>query len=353
MSPNGSSRTRAPWTIAPLVAIVQALLLICAATASATTLVEKARAEGRVVWLTTHILGEVALPLAAAFKATHGIEVVVQRTTPRQTADRLVQAARTPRTAIDVVDGRSAIPHLKRAGFLSPLAPETLALLPPHLVDRDGYWVASNVYLHAIAVNTERVAPAQRPRTLDDVLRPEWRGRIAWSGQATLSGGAGFIGTQLRDKGEAAGRAFLGQLAGQQISTFDVPSRQIVEMLIAGEFDIALQVYAHQASISAGRGAPILWLPLEPLTGSVSAIAIARQARHPYAARLFLEFILSRQGQEIFREADQIPASPDVAPKDASLRPAATPPRTVHFRPEEVEAEMPGWLQIQGALLQR
>lgn len=333
--------------------IAQAWLALLITSAAGTPLVDKARAEGRLVWLTTQILGEVALPLAAAFKSAHGIEVVVQRTTPRQTAERLLQAARTPRTGIDVVDGRSAMPHLKRAGLISPLAPETLRLIPAHLVDRDGFWVATNVYYHAIAVNTDRVGPERRPRTLEDLLRPEWRGRIAWSGQATLSGGAGFIGTLLRDQGEEAGRAFLRKLSGQQIATFDVPSRQIVEMLIAGEFEVALQVYAHQAAISAGRGAPVAWIPLEPITGSLSAIAITRQAPHPSAARLFVEFLLSRQGQEIFREADQIPASPDVPPKDASLPPADGSRRTVYFSPEEIEMGMPGWLQLQGALLER
>ncbi len=339
--------------------VVGAIAQIClgvgtasAAGADAST-VAKARAEGRLVWLTTQILGELALPLAAAFKSAYGIEVTVQRAHPRQTADRLVQAARTPRTGIDVVDGRSAIPHLKRAGLITPLAPETLRLLPTQLVDRDGFWVATNVYFHAVAVNTERVRPDHRPRTLEDLLRPDWRGRIAWSGQSTLSGGAGFIGTVLADRGDEAGRAFLARLADQQIATFDVPSRQIVEMLIAGTFDVALQVYAHQASISAGRGAPITWLPIEPLTSSVTAVGITRQAPHPTAARLFLEFMLSRPGQEIFREADHIPASPDVEPKDTSLRPRNGKPRAVFFSPEEIEEQMPAWQKLQDALLKK
>ncbi len=334
-------------------AIAQICIGVRTASAADASTVAKARAEGRLVWLTTHILGEVALPLAAAFKAAYGIEVTVQRAAPRQTADRLVQAARTAQTLVDVVDGRSAIPHLKRAGLLSPLAPETLRLLPSQLVDRDGFWIATNVYFHAVAVNTERVAPDRRPRTLDDLLRPDWRGRIAWSGQATLSGGAGFIGTVLADQGDEAGRAFLARLAEQQIATFDVPSRQIVETLIAGAFDVALQVYAHQASISASRGAPIIWLPLEPLTSSVNAVGITRQASHPTAARLFLEFMLSRQGQEIFREADHIPASPDVEPKEASLRQRDGKPRAIFFSPEEIEAQMPAWQKLQDALFKR
>lgn len=318
------------------------------ATATGTAMADAARREGRVVWLTTHIFGELARPLAAAFKAAHGIEVTIQRATSRQTAERLVQAARSPQGGIDVIDGRSAIPHLKRAGLLAPMPADILRLLPAERIDRDGFWVATNLYFHAIAINTELVAPARQPRALADLLLPEWRGRMAWSGQATLSGAAGFIGAVQRDRGEAAGQAFLGKLAGQQIATFDVPSRQIVDKLIDGQFAIALQVFNHQVAVSAAAGAPVSWLAMEPMTGSVAAIAMTRQAPHPAAARLFVEFVLSHPGQEIFREATYIPALPAVAPKDRALRPEQSKPRTVFFAPEEVETMMPAWQQLRG-----
>ncbi len=312
--------------------------------------VAAARKEGRVAWLTTQIMGELALPLAAAFKSEHGVDVHVVRTTSRQTADRLTQAARSPQSGIDVVDGRSAIPHLKRAGLLVPLASETLGRVQADLADRDGYWIATNVYFNTVAINIELVEPARRPRTILDLLRPDWRGRIAWSGQATLSAGAGFVGAVLKDQGEAAGRSFLARLAEQQIASFDVSSRQVIDKVIAGQFEMALQVFNTQAAISAGRGAPVAWLPLEPLTASVTAVGITRQAPHPNAARLLVEFLLSRKGQEIFREADYLPASSDVAPKDPGLADLRARHRTVLFAPEEIEAQMQGWQALRNEL---
>lgn len=302
------------------------------------------------MWLTTQIMGELALPLAAAFKASHGIDVTVSRAAARTIGERLVQSARSRQTAIDIIDGRSAIPHLKRAGLLAPLDSTLRQLLPSELVDPEGYWLATNAYFSGIAVNTEQVPLDARPRKLDDLLDPRWSGRIVWSGQATISSDAGFIGAVLRDRGESAGRQFLTSLARQQITTLDISSRQVVDKVIAGVFPLALQVFHHQASISAGRGAPVAWLPVEPMTGSMTALAMTRQSASPNAARLFIEFLVSRAGQEIFRDADYIPALPGVAAKDAALQPANGGFRAVYFTPEETEAGMPAWQAVRAEL---
>lgn len=312
--------------------------------------VDAARKEGRVVWLTSQILRELALPLAAAFKTAYGIEVTVERVAPRSLGDRLVQGARTRQSGIDIVDGRGAIPQLKRAGLLAPIEWLAHSGLPPELMDREGYWIATNLYFNAVAVNTDLVPPERRPRSLDDLLSPEWAGRMVWSSQSTLSSGAGFIGSVLRERGEGRGRAFLVRLGRQQIASFDGSSRQVVDKLIAGQFEIGLQVFHHQVAVSSGRGAPVAWLPLEPLTGSVTAVAVTRQSPHPSAARLFVDFLISGAGQEIIREGDGLPARPGVTAKDPALMPDTGKFRGIFFTPEETEEQMPRWQALRSEL---
>lgn len=339
-----------------LVAFVAIVVGICEWWASEPALaveaavVDAARKEGRVVWLTSQILGELALPLAAAFKTTYGIEVTVERVAPRSLGDRLVQGARTRQSGIDIVDGRSAIPQLKRAGLLAPIEWLAQSGLPPELMDRDGYWIATNLYFNAVAVNTDLVAPERRPRSLDDLLAPEWAGRMVWSSQSALSSGAGFIGSILRERGEERGRAFLARLGQQQIASFDGSSRQVVDKLIAGQFEIGLQVFHHQVAVSSGRGAPVAWLALEPLTGSVTAVAVTRQSPHPNAARLFVDFLISAAGQEIIRDGDGLPVRPGVAAKDPALMPDTGKFRGIFFTPEETEEQMARWQALRSEL---
>lgn len=346
----GLSRWLARCCVSALPALAALLAGGEAAQAVDPALLDAARKEGRVVWLTSQIMGEIALPLASAFKGAYGIDVAVSRVAPRQVADRLVQAARTRATGVDVIDGRSALPHLKRAGLLAPVDRIDALGLPRELVDSEGYWVATNLFFNGVAVNTDIVPPERRPRSLDDLLRPEWSGRMVWSNQATLSSGAGFVGALIKDRGEVGARAYLGQFARQHIASFDASSRQIVDKVIAGQLEVALQVFHHQAAISAGRGAPVAWMPVEPLSGSFTAAAITRQAPHPKAARLFVEFLVSRQGQEIFRDADALPARPGVGAKEAGLMPETGRFRAIYFTPEEIEAELPRWQNLRAEL---
>ena len=312
--------------------------------------VEAARKEGRVVWHTSQIAGELALPLASAFKAAYGIDVSVIRSTPRQMAERVAQADRAGQGTIDVVDGRGAIAQMKRAGHLAAVTIDNSARLPRELVDPQGTWFATNVFTISLVVNTELVAPARRPRTLQDLLAPEWAGRMAWSLQSTLSGAPGFIGTVLMDKGETDGRSYLERLARQQIAGYDVSSREIIEKVIAGEAEIGLQIYSHQVGSPPERNAPIAWLPLDPVTASFSAVAVTRRAPHPNAARLFVEFQLSQKGQEIFRDAAQLPADPQIAPADPLLMPAGGKFRALYISPDDVEAKLPAWNAIRDSL---
>ncbi len=57
------------------------------------------------------------------------------------------------------------------------------------------------------------------------------------------------------------------------------------------------------------KGAPVAWKPLQPAFGRASAIAVAKNAPHPHAALLFTEFILSKEGQQLIKTLNRVPAS--------------------------------------------
>lgn len=329
-----------------LVAVLAALLPSHTARAAEDAMIEAARKQGRVVWLTSQIMSELALPLAAAFKATYGIEVQVNRASPRSMIDRVVQADRTGTSPVDVVDGRSAVIALKRQGMLAALDIANAADLPAGFVDRERMWFATNRFTLSAVVNTELVPDALRPRSFEDLFLPKWTGRIAWSTAPTISGAAGLVGTVLTERGDGPGRALLTRLSAQNITGFELSSRQIIEKVISGEFPIALQVYSTQASGAAAKGTPIAWLPISPVTQTFATVAVPRRAAHPDAARLLVEFLLSRRGQEMFRDADQLPVRADVAPLEPAILPDTGRFRARLITPEEFEAKLEDWTSL-------
>ena len=67
------------------------------------------------------------------------------------------------------------------------------------------------------------------------------------------------------------------------------------------------------------RRAPIDWVPLEPAVVQVNPAMVAAKAPHPNAARLFLDFILSKEGGEMLRSFQRIPVRKDVEPDPPRL----------------------------------
>ncbi len=104
-------------------------------------------------------------------------------------------------------------------------------------------------------------------------------------------------------------------------------------------------VNAHVA-ISASKGAPVVWVPLDAVTTTLQVAGVTEGAPHPNAGRLFLDFITSRAGQEIFREANYIPMRPEVPAKEPTLKAEQGGYKSVVLSPEEVDTNAARYAKI-------
>src|SRR5262245_763506 len=118
-------------------------------------------------------------------------------------------------------------------------------------------------------------------------------------------------------RGEAKAKEYFQKLAAQKVINFGAGSaRTLVDRVIAGEFPIALNIFAHHPLISRAKGAPVNSQLMDPVPSTAGTMLIPRGVRHPYAALLLADFILSREGQAILASAEYFPARPDVPAKD-------------------------------------
>ena len=100
-----------------------------------------------------------------------------------------------------------------------------------------------------------------------------------------------------------------------------VPKRgnsERVQMAVAGEYPLII-AYNQTIQRITSRGAPIDWVALEPAVVQVNPVMLAANAPHPNAARLFLDFILSKEGAEMLRSFQRVPVRKDVEPDPARL----------------------------------
>jgi iron(III) transport system substrate-binding protein len=108
---------------------------------------------------------------------------------------------------------------------------------------------------------------------------------------------------------------YFRKLSMQNIINFASGSaRTLVDRVIAGEYPIAINIYAHHPLISAGKGAPVNSRPMDPVPSAAGTLAVLKGAKHPHAAMLLADFILGREGQQLMAKAEYFPVRADVEP---------------------------------------
>jgi iron(III) transport system substrate-binding protein len=285
-------------------------------------LVEGAKKEGKVMFYTALIVNQVVRPLKAAFEKEYPfINVDFFRGNSENIAQRTLLEYQAKRYEVDILSGSTATSIVQQAGFMQRFYSPYLAEYPPELKDPKGFWGSTNVYFMTLGYNTNMVKANELPKIYEDLLNPRWKGKMVWS-TSRGSGAPQFIGNILLTMGEEKGKAYLQKLRTQQIAKSTASARQILDMVIAGEYPIAIQIFNHHAYISKKAGAPVDWQPLEPVTATINTVGLVKNAPHPYAAMLFLDFLVSSKGQKVVQTSNYLPALPSMPALQADLKPA-------------------------------
>jgi iron(III) transport system substrate-binding protein len=312
-------------------------------------LVAKAKQEKEVVYYTELIVDQIVRPLASAFEKKYGIKVVFWRGDSQQALLKLSMEHRAGRMMADVWSTASGLRSLIDGGLIASFTTENAAALPAEFRDRNGYWASTNMIVLGPAINTNLVAAGARPRSYEDLLNPKWRGKLVWKPN-DVTGAWGFIGNVLTNMGEADGLAYLRRLNEQRIAPMGAATRAILDHVAVGEYSAILGVSNHNTEIARKAGAPVAWLPLDSAWATLHTIGVTAAARHPNAARLFVDFALSKEGQEIFQKAGYLPTHPDVPPTTAALRAREGGFKTNVFTPEEIDKNLSRWSDVFSAI---
>lgn len=233
--------------------------------------------EGSVVWYTSVGL-EYLTPIVRRFEASHpGIHVQTLRLAANLIPARIVTEQRSGRFGVDVVNADNIpMAQLQAAGALDPATP------------------LRDVYLNTtvIAWNAKKLAAdgLRPPASIADLAKPEWKGKIGIDATA-YNWYQGMLETvsKAREllKAIAANHPFIA--AGHDA---------IVAQLSDGEFDVTPTAYGFLCETARAAGHPIAWLNGRPVLVDASLITLARNPPHPAAARIFLQWLLSKDGQQ-------------------------------------------------------
>ena len=333
-----------------LIAMSAALMALVVPIASAgavdQALIDAAKKEGQVVWYSSFVENQLARPLAAAFERRYpGVKVQIVAGTVTDLLLKLLGEAKAGSIHGDVHHGGSSVWPLIKAGAVEKFVPDAAASYPPERKDPNGMWVADALYFLVAAVNTDLVDPASQPKTYQDLLEPKWKGKIAWTTQMTQGGAAGFIGTILESMGPDKGMEYLRKLAAQQLVNLPSSQRVVLDEVVDGEYPIAIATFNYHSDISAAKGAPVTWLRLEPVTATLDTLFLLK-GPHPNAGKLFIEFVLSDEGQKVIADAGYLPANAAVPSRFPGERPEDGHFSIQLLSPTLVETDLPKWVSV-------
>jgi iron(III) transport system substrate-binding protein len=309
-------------------------------------LAEAARKEGEAIWYTTLIVDQIVRPLIKEFQArVPGVDIKFVRAESTALVVRLTNEARAGQPQSDLWCLLDGVESLIEQNIAAPLDLPSARSLPATLYDPGRHWVATNLASRSLAYNTTLIPKDQAPRNYQDLLDPRWKGKFAWH-QHAMAGAWGFIATVLKYMGDDAGMAYLRKLAKQEIVPLNISTRAVLDRVIAGEYPMGLEMVNAHVALSVAKGAPVAWVPLDAVSTTLQAAGLTANAMHPNAARLFLDFVVSKTGQNIFRERNYIPMHPDVPAKQPELKAEQGGYNSIVFGPDEIDKNAPRYAKV-------
>lgn len=285
------------WVAVAFVAALLALAPAAVPAAISPGVVAAAKREGIVVWYTTlddKTLAAISTRLGQLYPDIT-LKALVLST--RVMGPRLIAEQRGRNVVADLVEGDGLqINQLVAQGILQSYRPSEAAKFLKGAVEPNGYYTSLYEDALVIAWNPARVKAdgLKPPATLADLTKPEWNHHLGISA-ASFSWLAGLQLTQ-RDTADvmrklAAGSPFVSS------SHFTVMTQ-----LEAGEFDATPTAYGHLAELDRQAGKPVDFVALRPQLLSPIVVGLVNNAPHPNAARVMLEWLLSKDGQQLIAQ---------------------------------------------------
>lgn len=310
---------------------------------------EAAQQEGQIT-LYSGWTADSEAALLDQFEADTGLEVKLIRLTPNRLYERIVAEFGADKLNADIVRISDAgfVGGLSRRGVFQPYTPPTATNLRDDVVFDGGNYYRTFDPIYTFGYNTALVDAADAPKKWQDLLDERWEGNLGIA-QAGAGGSALALTRFQRD---VLGDDYLRDYAtGARV--FDSLGAEL-DGLARGEIT-AGTVVVSSVNIATNENAPVTFVvPEEGVTAYDYYTGVASTATHPAAAKVFMNWNLSKRGQEVFRDIGEYSVRLDVpAPNVRGIQlPDFDDPRVHRITPEEArewaEQDQRAWNAIFG-----
>lgn len=278
---------------------------------------------------------ELMRPVVEGFEKQTGMKVTIKSGAPGELALLIEQEKASPRGDVYFTTDAATIEQLGRKGLLEPYKSLAAARVPAEFQAANNTWTGVIGRARTIMYNTSLVKPEEAPTSVFQLTEPKWKGKVAMA--SIREGGVQlWLASLMLLKGEDFTVGYIKALKDNGLKVL-ANHTEVYKAVGRGEVPIGLvnhyyYVFAKREGLPVGQVYPdqgpndlgTLVMPL--------AVGIIKGARHPQAARAFVDYVLSPAGQEpLTKQENEFPlvagvglgaaAVPGVKPIDEIKRP--------------------------------
>jgi iron(III) transport system substrate-binding protein len=255
-------------------------------------------------------------PVAEAFQKKTGVQVKLKIGKTSGLANELIQEKARPRADVFIATEAGVMEVLTKNGVLEPYVSLEVKDLEPGFRDREGRWTGISSRARVLLYNKNLVADKDAPRSVLQLTDPKWKGKVAIAGtreRTTLS----WVSSLVAVKGAEFTKDYLARLYANGLKILP-DNADVWQGVGRGEFAVGLTnspnyFLARKADYPVGVVYPDQDGGALGTLLNLNAIALVKGAANPGAAKRFIDFVLSAEGQRTLIDgAYEIPLKPDI-----------------------------------------
>jgi iron(III) transport system substrate-binding protein len=271
-------------------------------------ILEEAKKEGQLVFYSGMPIPDAQAILKTLEKKYPFIKTTFYRATGSALVSRIQTEQRAGTHIWDVMNATGFEPYaLLEQGYFAKYDSAERKEFPKGHKDNDGMWATMYTTPMIVSYNSKLVVPADLPKDYADLLDPKWKGRLGMD-----SSDLEWYANVRKLWGAEKAQKFLEGLKKQDVRLAQGRS-MLTGLLSGGEIALLVNNFLQNVIEGKRKGSPVEFLALDPVISAAGLVGINRLAPHPNAARLFVDFILSREGQELIVKTDRSSVRKDVA----------------------------------------
>ena len=263
-------------------------------------LAQGAKREGKLVWYTTLAVVQ-NKQIASTFEAKYpGVKVETYRAGSSALVQRVLNEAQAGRHLADAIE--TTLPGLltfRDNQLLLPYTSPYLTAFPEESKEKEPanrvFWTIDRESYIGFGYNKNLLSADDVPKNFDGLLKAALRDKLGLSGDDT---GARSIGAMVKVKGEE----FVKRLKGQNIKAYMMAGSALTQLVASGEVPASPSQFYSATHVAAKKGAPVVWVPMDINVVGAGGAAVYANAQRPHAALLFVDFLLSPEGQKLLED---------------------------------------------------